>query len=56
MEAAMANIARAILSFIFPGGGQLVAGQLWAAFGWLMLGIIFPGFGNIGSAIHALID
>ena len=52
----MANIARAILSFIFPGAGQLVANQLWSAFGWLMIAIIFPGFGNIGSAIHALID
>jgi len=52
----MAKIARAILSFIFPGAGQLVVGQLWAAFGWLMIGIIFPGLGPVGSAIHALID
>jgi len=50
------NIFRAILSFIFPGLGQLIAGQLWFAFCWLILGILFPGFGNIGSAVHALID
>ena len=50
------NVIRAILSFIFPGLGQLAAGQFWSAFGWLMIGIILPGFGNIGSAIHAFLD
>ena len=55
MRSTLSNILFAIVSLVFPGGGQLLQGQLWAAFGWLMIGILFPGFGNVGSAIHALI-
>lgn len=51
----MKNILFAVVSFCFPGGGQLLHGQLWAAFGWLLIGILLPGIGNIGSAIHALL-
>tara|TARA_B100000287_G_scaffold111603_1_gene104032 strand:- start:645 stop:800 length:156 start_codon:yes stop_codon:yes gene_type:complete len=50
------KIFRAILSLIFPGLGQLVDGQLWAAFCWLIVGIVIPGVGHVGSAVHALID
>ena len=51
----MKNILFAIVSFVFPGGGQLLHGELWAAFGWLIISIALPGIGHVGSAIHALI-
>ena len=51
----MMNVLFAVVSLILPGGGQLLHGQLWAAFAWLILGILLPGIGQIGSAIHALI-
>jgi hypothetical protein len=51
----MKNVLFAIVSLILPGGGQLLHGELWAAFGWLMIGILLPGIGHVGSAIHALI-
>ena len=51
----MKNILFAIVSLIFPGGGQLLQGDFWAALGWLIIAIVLPGIGNIGSAIHALI-
>lgn len=51
----MKNALFAVVSLIFPGGGQLLHGELWAAFAWLILGILLPGIGHIGSAIHALI-
>lgn len=51
----MVNFIFAAVSLFFPGGGQLLRGQLWFAFGWLMIGILLPGIGNIGSAIHAFI-
>jgi|21_taG_2_1085346.scaffolds.fasta_scaffold296954_2 hypothetical protein len=51
----MVNVIFAAVSFFFPGGGQLLHGQLWAALGWLIIGILLPGIGNIGSAIHALL-
>ena len=52
----MARFLFAIFSFVLPGAGQLLQGQLWAAFGWLIIGILLPGIGNIGSAVHAFLD
>ncbi len=51
----MKNVLFAIVSLVFPGGGQLLQGDLWAALGWLIIAFALPGIGNIGSAIHALI-
>jgi len=51
----MKNVLFAVVSLILPGGGQLLQGELWAALGWLIISIVLPGIGNIGSAIHALI-
>ena len=51
----MKNVLFAAVSLFFPGGGQLLHGQLWAACGWLFIGIVFPGIGHVGSAIHALL-
>ena len=51
----MKNVLFAVVSFIFPGVGQLLQGELWAAFGWLLIAIALPGIGNIGSALHALL-
>jgi len=51
----MKNFLFAIVSFVFPGGGQLLQGDFWAALGWLIIAILFPGIGNIGSAIHAFL-
>ena len=48
------KIVRAILSLIFPGLGQLMTGHLWFALAFLILGIVIPGVGHVGSAIHTL--
>ena len=52
----MLKYIAAIASILIPGLGQVFHGQLWAGLGWFIFGMIFPPFGNIGSAIHAFLE